>query len=73
MSDKVSLSFSDSGVATVQISNPPLNIYDLEMRDGLIEAITAIRDNPGARVVVLQAEGPHFSAGADLSLSLIHI
>lgn len=67
MSDKVSLSFSDSGVATVQISNPPLNIYDLEMRDGLIEAITAIRDNPAARVVVLQAEGPHFSAGADLS------
>ncbi|MBA51445.1 MAG: enoyl-CoA hydratase, partial [Acidimicrobiaceae bacterium] len=54
MIDKVSLSFSDSGVATVQISNPPLNIYDLEMRDGLIEAITAIRDNPAARVLVLQ-------------------
>ena len=67
MTDKVSLSFSDSGTATVHISNPPLNIYDLEMRDGVIEAITAIRDNPAARVLVLPAEGPHFSAGADLS------
>ena len=67
MTDKVSLSFSDSGTATVQISNPPLNIYDLEMRDGLIEAITAIRANPGARVVVLQAEGPQFCAGAERS------
>ena len=46
MSDKVTLSFSDSGVATATISNPPLNIYDLEMRDGLIEAFSAVRDNP---------------------------
>ena len=67
MTDKVTLSFSDSGIATVQISNPPLNIYDLEMRDGLIEAFTATRDNPAARALILQAEGPHFSAGADLS------
>ena len=66
MTDKVSLSFSDSGTATVQISIPPLNIYDLEMRDWLIEAITAIRVNPAARVLVLQAEGPHFSGGAEL-------
>ena len=67
MTDKVTLSFSDSGIATLQISNPPLNIYDLEMRDGLIEAFTATRDNPAARALILQAEGPHFSAGADLS------
>ena len=40
MTDKVTLSFSDSGIATVKISSPPLNIYDLEMRDGLIEAVS---------------------------------
>ncbi len=67
MTDRVTLSFSDQGVATVLICNPPLNIYDLEMRDGLIEAIAAIRDNPDARCLLLQAEGRNFSAGADLT------
>ncbi|MEC7915103.1 MAG: enoyl-CoA hydratase/isomerase family protein [Actinomycetota bacterium] len=67
MSDKVSLSFSDQGIATVTISNPPLNIYDLDMRDGLIETISAVRDNPDARALLLRSEGGHFSAGADLS------
>ena len=67
MSDKVSLSFSDQGIATVTISNPPLNIYDLDMRDGLIETISAVRDNPDARALLLRSEGRHFSAGADLS------
>ncbi|MBA4812620.1 MAG: enoyl-CoA hydratase/isomerase family protein [Acidimicrobiales bacterium] len=67
MSDKVTLSFSDSGVATVTISNPPLNIYDLEMRDGLIEAFSAVRDNPDVRAFLLRSGGDHFSAGADLS------
>ena len=67
MSDKVTLSFSDSGVATATISNPPLNIYDLEMRDGLIEAFSAVRDNPDVRAFLLRSGGDHFSAGADLS------
>ena len=67
MIEKVLLAFSDDGVATVTLNNPPLNIYDLEMRDGLIEAITAVRDHPDARVLVLQTEAKHFSAGADLS------
>ncbi len=67
MSDKVSLSFSDQGIATVTISNPPLNIYDLDMRDGLIATISAVRDKPEARALLLRSEGRHFSAGADLS------
>ena len=67
MIEKVLLAFSDDGVATVTLNNPPLNIYDLEVRDGLIEAITAVRDHPDARVLVLQTEAKHFSAGADLS------
>ncbi|MAW71049.1 MAG: enoyl-CoA hydratase/isomerase family protein [Actinomycetota bacterium] len=67
MTDRVSLSFSDEGVASVAISNPPLNIYDLEMRDGLIESIAAVRDNPDVRCLLLRAEGSNFSAGADLT------
>jgi len=67
VSDHVTLSFSDQGIATVVISNPPLNIYDLDMRDGLIEAISAVRDNPDVRAFLLRSEGEHFSAGADLS------
>lgn len=67
MAEHVRLVFGHDGVATITLCHPPLNIYDLEMRDGLIEAITAVRDVPDVRCVVLTAEGRHFSVGADLS------
>ena len=67
MTDRVTLSFSEQGVATIVLSHPPLNIYDLAMRDGLIESITAVRDNPDARSLLIRAEGSNFSAGADLA------
>jgi len=67
VTDRVTLSFSDQGVATVVLSHPPLNIYDLAMRDGLIESITAVRDNPDARALLIRAEGSNFSVGADLA------
>ena len=67
MAERVRLVFGHDGVATITLCHPPLNIYDLDMRDGLIEAITAVRDVPNVRCVVLAAEGTHFSAGADLS------
>lgn len=67
MAERVRLVLGDDGVATITLCHPPLNIYDLEMRDGLIAAITAVRDVPDVRCVVLAAEGKHFSAGADLS------
>ena len=57
----------DAGVGVVTLTHPPLNIYDLAMREELIEVFTAVRDHPDARVLVLAAEGRHFSAGADLS------
>lgn len=64
----VRLEVADSGVATVTLDRPDaLNIYNLEMRDELIEAFTAVRDLPEVRSVVLAASGRHFSAGADLS------
>ena len=63
---RVRLDVSD-GVAVVTLDHPALNIYDLAMREELIEAFSAARDHPEARALVLAAAGPHFSAGADLS------
>ena len=56
--------------AVVTLDAPPLNIFDLEMRDGLIEALTAVRDIDTTDTIdtmVLTSAGKHFSAGADLS------
>lgn len=54
-------------VAVVTLDSPPLNVFDVAMRDGLIAALSAIGDIPDVRVMVLRAEGRHFSAGADLA------
>ena len=64
--DRVRLEVADDGVAVVTLTHPPLNIYDLAMRDALIEVFTAVAEHPDARAVVLAADGAHFSAGADL-------
>lgn len=66
--DTVRLDVGGDGVATVVLDRPDaLNIYNLAMRDDLIEAFSAVRDLPDVRAVVLAAAGKHFSAGADLS------
>lgn len=67
MSERVDLVLGDDGVAVVTLDHAPLNVYDLEMRDALIAAVTAVRDVPNVRCMVLRASGKHFSAGADLS------
>ena len=63
----VELVVRDNGVGVVRLNRPDLNIYNLEMRDDLIEVFRAVRDLPEVRAVVLAANGKHFSAGADLS------
>ncbi len=61
------LEIHDDGVAVVSLTQPQrLNVVDLATRDGLIEALTAVRDIPEVRVLLLRADGKHFSAGADL-------
>lgn len=67
MGERLHLAFGDDGVATVTLDHPPLNIYDLVMRDELIEAVTAVRDVPSVRCMLLASAGRHFGAGADLS------
>ncbi len=54
-------------IAYITLKRPPLNIYDLSMRDGLLEALAAVSDIPDLKVMVLRSEGSNFCAGADLS------
>ncbi len=56
----------DDGVAVVSLAHPPLNIYDLAMRDELIDVFAALGADSEIGAVVLRADGRHFSAGADL-------
>lgn len=66
--EPVRLEVEADGVAVVSLHRPDkLNIYNLAMRDALIEAFTAVADDPGVRALLLRADGRHFSAGADLS------
>jgi enoyl-CoA hydratase/carnithine racemase len=68
MADEVLLELADDGVAVVALNRPDrLNIYNLAMRDALIEALSAVRDVPEVGALLLRANGPHFSAGADLA------
>src|SRR5690625_4687247 len=54
-------------VAVVTMANPPANTYTAELGDGLRAAVQKAVDE-GVRAMVLQAEGPLFSGGADVSL-----
>jgi enoyl-CoA hydratase/carnithine racemase len=50
----------DRGVATVDINNPPTNLFDTALIVDLNQAGQALADNPDVRVVVLQSANPDF-------------
>src|SRR3954468_15434069 len=55
------------GVATVTLNRPEVNnAYNGAMIDGLLAALDALGTVPDLRVVVLNGNGKHFQAGADL-------
>jgi enoyl-CoA hydratase/carnithine racemase len=54
-------------VAVITLDRPPLNLFDVAMRDALLVALLAVRDLPGVGATVLRSSGRHFGAGADLS------
>ena len=56
----------DHGVIELQFHNPPINMYDVRMRDELCELLDAVIVDESVRAVVFTATGDHFSAGADL-------
>lgn len=56
----------EDGVATVTLANPPLNIMTRALLGELRELLTTLAAAPAVRVLVIAAEGRHFSAGADV-------
>ena len=56
------------GVVTVTLNRPDVNnAYNEDMIQGLHQAMDLLPSLPGARVVVVQGNGKHFQAGADLA------
>lgn len=56
-------------VATLEFSRPPLNFFDQELIMDLVAALEHLDQVPECRIVILQAEGKTFCAGADFSSS----
>jgi cyclohexa-1,5-dienecarbonyl-CoA hydratase len=61
------LSFEHDGqVAHVALAAPKANIVDQAMMAALSEALDNLRNRPQLTVMILTAEGPHFSFGASV-------
>ncbi len=58
----------DDGVATVWMNRPDKrNAFNLQMAEDIIAAYDAIDRDESLKLVMLRAEGPMFSAGAEMS------
>jgi enoyl-CoA hydratase/carnithine racemase len=67
MSDRVTCTI-EGGIADVRLNRPDKrNALDGEMFTAIAEMGERLKDEPGARVVVLSGEGPSFCAGLDFS------
>jgi cyclohexa-1,5-dienecarbonyl-CoA hydratase len=61
------LSFEHDGqVARVELAAPKANIVDQAMMAALAAAFDDLRNRPQLKVMILTAEGPHFSFGASV-------
>ena len=52
--------------ADIILCRPPFNIVKMGQRDQLRVTFEALDANPMVRVIVLRAEGEHFSSGGDI-------
>lgn len=59
----------DDGLGEIVISDPPLNLFGLELSRELGAAATAAAESD-VRAVLIRAEGDNFSAGADVNMFL---
>jgi enoyl-CoA hydratase/carnithine racemase len=58
----------NDNIVFVTLNRPhKLNAYNVQMRDDLYEAFTAVRDDPDVRVMIISGAGRAFCAGADLT------
>jgi cyclohexa-1,5-dienecarbonyl-CoA hydratase len=63
---KIEVRWAD-GVARITLRHPPLNILTRAMLEELRETLGELESSPVLRVLLIDAEGRHFSAGADVS------
>lgn len=56
----------EDGIGTLTLAHPPLNILTREVLGRLREELATLERASDLRVVLLTAEGKHFSAGADV-------
>lgn len=52
--------------ADIVLVRPPFNIISMAQRDQLRLVFESLDENPKVRVIVLRAEGEHFSSGGDI-------
>jgi enoyl-CoA hydratase/carnithine racemase len=58
----------DGAVASIVLSNPPLNLFGDEVFSGLVECLDEIEAADDIRCVVWRAEGDIFSGGVDVNV-----
>jgi cyclohexa-1,5-dienecarbonyl-CoA hydratase len=56
----------ENGIAAVTLNQPPLNILTRELLGRLREELERLAGESSLRVLLVRAEGKHFSAGADV-------
>ena len=56
----------EGGVTTLSLDHPPLNILTRALLGELRRALDGLRASPVTRVLLITAQGRHFSAGADV-------
>ncbi|WP_421915641.1 3-hydroxyacyl-CoA dehydrogenase NAD-binding domain-containing protein [Mesorhizobium sp.] len=66
MSDFVKVS-RDGDVAIVAIDNPPVNALSFHVREPLMQALVALRDDASVAAIVIACAGRTFVAGADIT------
>jgi enoyl-CoA hydratase/carnithine racemase len=54
-------------VAIVELRRPPANYFDVELISSLADAFEGLDEDASCRAIVLQSQGRHFCAGADLT------
>ncbi|WP_214474576.1 3-hydroxyacyl-CoA dehydrogenase NAD-binding domain-containing protein [Mesorhizobium sp. dw_380] len=66
MSSSVNVA-NDNGVAVVTIDNPPVNALSFHVREPLMQALVALRDDASVAAIVIACAGRTFVAGADIT------
>jgi enoyl-CoA hydratase len=67
MSDRLRIESHEDGVRVLTLNDPDKrNAIGAELRAALLEAVTGVAEDAGARALVITGEGSAFCAGADL-------